>query len=60
MKTYSKIYLAFVAIFSFLIGCNFMILASGSEFTTQSVFSIILNVVMLICNIAWLKRSLNE
>lgn len=60
MKTYSKIYLAFVVIFSFLIGCNFMILTSGSEFTTHSVFNLILDVIMLICNIAWLKRSLNE
>jgi hypothetical protein len=60
MKTFSKIYLAFVVIFSFLIGCNFMILTSGAEFTTHSLFAIILDVVMLICNISWFKRSLNE
>lgn len=60
MKTYSKIYLAFVVIFSFLIGCNFMILTSSSELATHSVFGLILDVIMLICNIAWLKRSLNE
>lgn len=60
MKTFSKIYLAFVVIFSFLIGCNFMIFTSGSELATHSLISIILDAIMLICNIAWFKRSLNE
>lgn len=60
MKTFSKIYLAFVVIFSFLIGCNFMIFTSGSELTTHALFGLILDVVMLICNLAWFKRSLKE
>ena len=60
MNTYSKIYLTFVVIFSFLTGCNFMVLASGTELATHSVFGLILDVIMLICNIAWFKRSLNE
>lgn len=60
MKTISKIYLAFVVIFSFLIGANFMILTSGSELVTHALFGLILDVIMLICNIAWFKRSLNE
>lgn len=60
MKTVSKIYLAFVVIFSFLIGGNFMILTSGSELATHALFGLILDVVMLICNLAWFKRSLKE
>ena len=58
MKTVSKIYLAFVVVFSFLIGGNFMILTSGSELATHALFGLILDVVMLICNLAWFKRSL--
>lgn len=60
MKTFSKIYLAFVVFFSFLIGCNFMILTSGSEVAAHSVIGLILDVLMLICNIARFKRSLDE
>lgn len=60
MKTFSKIYLTFVVIFLFLIGCNFMILTSGSEHATHALFGLILDVLMLICNIVWFKRSLDK
>lgn len=60
MNTLSKIYLIFIIIFSFFIGCNFMVLISGPEVPTNVVLGLILDVVMVICNIVWFTQSLNK
>lgn len=57
MKTNSKMYLAFVVIFSFLIGCSFMSLIC-IEYTTSLLISLIIDVIILFCNLVWFKRSL--